>query len=112
MLAKRGPWLAAADLWTTEQKAEREASRASGVRVDVPHPPAWMRVRPFAPSLHVLSHNSEQRLQQAHFTACLAASAYNLAGFTEPSYLAFGQSVDQMLDTAAAVCHLCEAQSR
>ena len=33
-----------ADLWTTEQKADKEAARASGVRVDVPHPPAWMRV--------------------------------------------------------------------
>ena len=31
-------------MWTTEQKADKEAARASGVRVDVPHPPAWMRV--------------------------------------------------------------------
>ena len=32
-----------ADLWTTEQKAGKDASRACGVRVDVPQPPAWMR---------------------------------------------------------------------
>ena len=37
--------LACADLWTHEQLAGGQAYRiASGVRVDVPQPPAWMQV--------------------------------------------------------------------
>lgn len=37
-----------ADLWTRKQKADKQAARASGVRVDVPHPPTWMRVSFFS----------------------------------------------------------------